>query len=514
MKRLLKGKIIYLVVILISVLLLMNILLTKYNNRIIKHNKELQLNTQQVKIYYDQIGKLIIHALDLGLRGYAIENDKKLAQPMYNAKLWKDSIWNNVEIPLRKQNYEMQELLVFKDSLDAYIKYCFYLKELLDDGKRSEFVELFKQDKGGYLWGQYIKCGEDINSFENKVNSRAEAKYEAALNHIQILQVILFFISFPTLLFTAYYSTKSVWLSELLRRTEEEKNKILTEQNNKLEVLVSNRTKEIILQNKQLHDAQKIIQNQNKEIQTKNNQLEMEVKARTQELQHANNQLIEQNNQLEQFSFITAHNLRAPLARILGLANLMENHPDSIEKNKYQELIISSSRDLDQVIKDLNVILDIKKHKSNLTEVDLSLVFERVLKILEKEREETNVTINANFGELRKIDAVAPYVESILYNLISNSIKYRDPERPLVISIDTEIDQDFVCVSVSDNGLGIDLSKHQDNIFNLYKRFHLHKEGKGLGLYLVKTQMLALGGKIELQSEPNKGTTFSLYFKV
>jgi signal transduction histidine kinase len=82
-----------------------------------------------------------------------------------------------------------------------------------------------------------------------------------------------------------------------------------------------------------------------------------------------------------------------------------------------------------------------------------------------------------------------------------------------VITLRTTRDDDFVCLTVSDNGLGINLDKYGKNMFTLYKRFHTHMEGKGLGLYLVKTQITALGGKIEVESEPDKGTTFKVYFK-
>jgi signal transduction histidine kinase len=109
--------------------------------------------------------------------------------------------------------------------------------------------------------------------------------------------------------------------------------------------------------------------------------------------------------------------------------------------------------------------------------------------------------------------AVLPYVESIINNLLTNAIKYRHPDRHPIIQISTTIDNEYVCLKVKDNGLGVDLSKYRNDIFNLYKRFHLHVDGKGLGLYLVKTQVTALGGKIDIESEPEKGTTFLVYFK-
>ena len=108
------------------------------------------------------------------------------------------------------------------------------------------------------------------------------------------------------------------------------------------------------------------------------------------------------------------------------------------------------------------------------------------------------------------IYSVRPMVHSILYNLISNAIKYRSTERQPVITISSSEDDLFYELTVADNGLGIDLSRDKDNLFKLYKRFHHHMEGKGLGLYLVKLQSEALGGNVTVSSELNKSTTFTV----
>jgi signal transduction histidine kinase len=197
----------------------------------------------------------------------------------------------------------------------------------------------------------------------------------------------------------------------------------------------------------------------------------------------------------------------------MGLANLIRIGANEEDREMAFEKIVSSVEDLDQVIRDLNTILNIRRHTSNLVEVDLGEVLARVKRILEKEIEDTHAVISSNFEDAIKVYAVAPYIESVLYNLISNAIKYRDPERIPFITLETINDGDSICLTISDNGLGIDLKKHKHNIFSLYKRFHLHMEGKGLGLYLVKTQILALGGRIEVKSEPNEGTTFFVYLK-
>ena len=526
--------IIFLIVGLISILLVSNVVLTYYNNDIIKENQNIQSQIEKVKIYYDQIGKTIIHSLDLGLRGYYIVRTPDFVSPMDHAMNVKDSLLRSIEVPLRQLDYVDTAYTVFKDSLNAYTEYSFKLKELLIQNRDEEFKKIFRSDKGAHLWWQYTQLGANIMAHLNSLDRVAQKKYESALQRNQIIQLLLLFICVPTLLFTAIYTGKAFKLSEMVRNGEAEKNKILSEQNMMLEQKVAERTQEILtqnheitsqneelrmhqetlsLQNKQLQEAQQTIKVQSEKIQSLNDHLKIEVDNRTQELQKTNQELIEHNNQLEQFAFIAAHNLRAPLTRVLGLANLIQMGESEEDKQTALEKLISSTHDMDQVVKDLNAILNIKRHTGNFSEVDLNESLTRTKRILEKEIEDTGARIINNFNEADKVYAIAPYVESILYNLISNAIKYRDPERTPYIAIKTTHESEFVCLAIMDNGLGIDLKKYKQNIFSLYKRFHLHVEGKGLGLYLVKTQIEALGGRVDVRSEPNEGTTFQVYFK-
>ena len=526
--------IVFMIVCVISILLVTNVVLTYYNNQIIKRNQNIQSQVEQVRLYYDQIGKSIIHSLDIGLRGYYIVRTPMFVSPMDNAIHVKDSLLAGLELPLRQLNYQDTAYRVFKDSLNAYTEYAFMLKDLLIENRDEEFKEIFIADKGAHLWGQYIGVENDIKEHINALDQEAQKKYEAALQQNQIIQLAILVICVPTLLFTAFYTNKAFKLSEMVRNAEEDKNKMLSEQNQMLEQKVAERTQEILaqnheitsqneelkmhqetlsMQNKQLQEAEKTIREQSKKIQSLNDHLKLEVDNRTQELQKTNQELIEHNNQLEQFAFIAAHNLRAPLVRVLGLANLIQMGETEEDKRAALEKMICAAHDLDQVVKDLNAILNIKRHTGNFAEVSLNESLTRTKRILEKEIEDTGTRIIHNFAEADRVYAIAPYVESILYNLISNSIKYRDPLRSPYIAIKTTHEQEFVCLAVMDNGLGIDLRKYKQNIFSLYKRFHLHVEGKGLGLYLVKTQIEALGGRVEVRSEPNEGTTFQVYFK-
>jgi ligand-binding sensor domain-containing protein/anti-sigma regulatory factor (Ser/Thr protein kinase) len=285
-----------------------------------------------------------------------------------------------------------------------------------------------------------------------------------------------------------------------LRKSEEE----IIEKNRKLTA----QSDELAAQNEELLQSQEEVSAQRDLVARQNENLELEVSKRT-------NDLVEYNQQLEQFAFIAAHNLRAPVARILGLGQLLgmpENTPE--QKDEIYPRLVHTAQELDGVVKDLNTILDFRKNsESHLILVDLATEISKIRGTLEREIANTHAVITTDFAQVDRIRTVKPYLESILYNLISNAIKYRNPERVPTIHIKTEKSEDETCLTVSDNGLGIDVAAHRDKLFTLYSRFHIHLEGKGLGLYLVKTQITALGGRIEIESEVNKGSIFKVYFK-
>ncbi len=275
-------------------------------------------------------------------------------------------------------------------------------------------------------------------------------------------------------------------------------------------------TQMLSIKNEILEQAQEIIKEQNEKLLTYSGNLEIQVEERTRQLIETNFELKDRNNQLEQYGFITAHNLRGPVARVIGLANIFnkENINDEINLiilDKVQNEI----KLLDEVIMDLNQILEIRRGTiDKIVPLDLQERIDYTLKHFNDEISKKNITVNLNLHTTHTVHFVKSYLDSILYNLISNAIKYSHPNRNLVICISNETyDKHFVRLLVQDNGLGIDLKQHGNKVFGLYKRFHSHIEGKGLGLHTIKTQIETLGGKIEIESEVDKGTTFLLYFK-
>lgn len=225
-------------------------------------------------------------------------------------------------------------------------------------------------------------------------------------------------------------------------------------------------------------------------------------------------ELIASNKGLEQFSYIVSHNLRAPVANIIGLTELVnqDDYPPEVKEQFLKELLVNAKR-LDDVVSDLNTILQVKREVSEKREpVSLQQLIDKIGSSIQNIIEKENVQIETDFSAVNELFTLRSYLHSIFFNLIMNSIKYRQKDADPVIRIKSSLDQDQVTLSFMDNGIGIDLASKGSEVFGLYKRFHYHVEGKGMGLFMVKTQVEMLGGKITVKSAINKGTEFKIEF--
>jgi len=241
---------------------------------------------------------------------------------------------------------------------------------------------------------------------------------------------------------------------------------------------------------------------------TEKKKIEEEQRSLTQEL-------VKNNQDLQQFSFITSHNLRAPVANLISLLSLYDKENPAEEFNKllidkFEEATLQLNNTLNDLINVLVIKSNTNVEKEALT---FSSTFDIVKKNIENLLSETGGDIETDFSEVDSIKYNKIHLESIFLNLISNAIRYRSPDRAPQIKIRSCRQDQWVIVSFSDNGLGIDLKRYGGRLFGLYQRFHQSKEGKGLGLYMVNSQVVAMGGKIEVESEPMVGTTFKIFFK-
>lgn len=222
--------------------------------------------------------------------------------------------------------------------------------------------------------------------------------------------------------------------------------------------------------------------------------------------------LQKRNNDLSQFAYIVSHNLRSPIAKLIGLMDVLRQEAGSdnllAQTAWYAEREVSN---LDKIIEDLNVIITVRDAgNSTREEIDLPLMIGQITESLGSDPE-LNMRLNASLN-IRTIFTVRGYLYSILHNLISNAIKYRSPDRPLELTIASSEQEQYICIQVKDNGQGIDLEHNRDKIFGLYKRFHgQHIPGRGLGLYMAKTQVETLGGKIVVESVLGEGSVFYIY---
>ncbi len=240
--------------------------------------------------------------------------------------------------------------------------------------------------------------------------------------------------------------------------------------------------------------------------------LEGQIALRTKEIENVVLDLKERNNHLEQFNYIVSHNMRAPVSNIIGLTNIYNIKDNQDPFNIITvEKIKESVNALDEVLKDLTGVLEVKQRlnqpnstvnfKDNIKKIQLSIA---------KEIDNAGIEFRIDL-KVESIVSNNVYWYSILINLISNAIKYSRTDVQSYISIKTfTIEEGHIHVEIQDNGLGIDLTKNSEDVFGLYKRFHNHVEGKGMGLFMVRTQVESMGGHISIDSTPGVGTTFKI----
>jgi signal transduction histidine kinase len=328
-----------------------------------------------------------------------------------------------------------------------------------------------------------------------------------------------YFANFIIILSSITVIAGILFLRHLWENSEEDKIKFirdLEEKNNKIE----SQNQEILAQSdilnenqNKLTEAYQIIEKQKELLSDQNRHLEFELVEKNKELTQTNSELIKYNTELRQFSFTVSHNLRGPVASLLGLVALINHdHFDPATKEVFNH-IKSSAQQLDGIINDLSKIIDIRHDIFKVRQrVDIRHEIYKIKHLFEDKLVAYGIEIKEDL-QVPEIFSVKPMLHSILYNLISNSIKYRSTERKLTVTISSTQDENYYILRVVDNGLGIDMQLNRDNLFKLYRRFHLHTEGKGLGLYLVKLQCESLGGFIEVDSELNKFTAFTIYLK-
>ncbi|MCP4976344.1 MAG: PAS domain-containing protein [Maribacter sp.] len=221
----------------------------------------------------------------------------------------------------------------------------------------------------------------------------------------------------------------------------------------------------------------------------------------------------EQNNNLLNFAHIVSHNLRSHSSNLSMLSSFLIKEENEKERKKLITMIDEASSGLNETVQHLDEVVHVKTNvDGNMASINLHKALKNVEKNISTLFQEKEVICEIDVPKTHNLKAVPAYLDSILLNLFTNSVKYSALNRQPHIMVSSKIDGNKIVVAFSDNGQGIDLDRHGRKIFGMYKTFHGNKDAKGIGLFITKNQIEAMNGKIEVESTVNVGTTFNLYF--
>jgi signal transduction histidine kinase len=220
-----------------------------------------------------------------------------------------------------------------------------------------------------------------------------------------------------------------------------------------------------------------------------------------------------QNSRLLNFAHIVSHNLRSHSSNIEMLLNIIDEENDETFVEESFKHLKTSSKALTQTIAHLKELVEIQSELTHKKEnLNLNDFLGKTLDVLAEEIKSNKVVIKNKLKKGETILFNPAYLESILLNFTSNAIRYAHPERTPVISYSLKSERKKKVLEIQDNGLGINLDKHREKLFGMYKTFHKHKDSRGIGLFITKNQIEAMGGTVDVQSIVGEGTTFKIYF--
>ncbi|WP_018478793.1 sensor histidine kinase [Pontibacter roseus] len=252
---------------------------------------------------------------------------------------------------------------------------------------------------------------------------------------------------------------------------------------------------------------------------TEQKKLQDQLAARQQSaLEHKNTELQRINLDLDTFIYTASHDLRSPILNIEGLMSILKEELDTANalNDTTEEIVLRVVDSVNRFKRTIADLTEISRMQKGFSEnpsdemINMKEVYDDIIADLNKPFSLKNCFIHTDL-QVYQLKFSRKNFRSILYNLISNAIKFQSPDRDCLVTIASRLEEPYVVLSVKDNGLGIN-SRQQQDLFTMFKRFHDHVEGTGVGLYMVKRILENAGGKIEVESEEGVGTEFKLYF--
>lgn len=224
-------------------------------------------------------------------------------------------------------------------------------------------------------------------------------------------------------------------------------------------------------------------------------------------------QISYQNERLLNFAYIVSHNLRSHSANMVMTLDLMKMERPESTDNEYFPLLKKATESLQETVKHLNDVVNINTRKTD----DIGTL--KLNDFIQSAKDNINALLLQANGEITDeikesfyVKGFPAYLESVILNFLTNAIKYRSLKRKLSIKLRAHETAENVILEIVDNGKGMNLEKYGDRLFGMYKTFHGNKDARGIGLFITKNQVEAMGGKIDVESKPEVGTTFKIYF--
>jgi len=221
----------------------------------------------------------------------------------------------------------------------------------------------------------------------------------------------------------------------------------------------------------------------------------------------------QQNARLQNFAYIISHNIRSHSANLTALVQFLQTADDESQATMFMQMLKTSTDKLAETIVNLNEIVTTSTLGAQPKELrGLRREIERTLEALNISIHQTQLTVSVEVPPEVMVNVVPAYLDSILLNLFSNAIKYRATSVAPRLELRCYNEDDYVVLTIADNGQGIDLARNKAKLFGMYKTFHGNEDARGLGLFITKNQVEAMNGKIEVDSQVGVGSTFKVYF--
>tara|TARA_R110000868_G_scaffold131418_2_gene341491 strand:+ start:44317 stop:47160 length:2844 start_codon:yes stop_codon:yes gene_type:complete len=311
-----------------------------------------------------------------------------------------------------------------------------------------------------------------------------------------------------------WLSSPTFWAEHIYTEDKQEVLKYCSEQTN--EILDHDFEYRMIAKNGNiiwLRDIVNVISKNNKAVSLRGIMIDItKTKEIQNDLNNSFNLVSEQNKRLLNFSYIVSHNLRSHTSNITSLTGLIETAESDEEREQMVQLLKTVSNSLNETLFNLNEVVNIQTNIGLVSEkINLKKYIDNTLNILAEQIKVKGAHIISNISDDIEINYNPAYLESILFNIISNAIRYSHKDREPQILINFLKENNLKVIEISDNGIGIDLERNGNKIFGMYKTFSDNPNSKGIGLFITKNQIEAMGGSITIESKPGIGTTFKIY---